>query len=439
MKTYDWLRQIPSALLHKDSTPLVGYVPPFPWDEFSNALAQLFQIPNLTVKSTDAPRWRPQEEFLSGFGDKPTILQAAVVATGGSVCWVMAEHDITTLMALMLTKDSKPLAVVDSDFKQGFYHFLAIEVIHTISQINFDKALALHLVANPELPKEESLCVDIEIHLGQVFPGRLIISPDLQKGLKERYAQRTIDSTLLRSLEIPLHLEVGRTTLPASLLPQLALGDFIMLDSCSVKADGTGSVAITIKGNPLFRGVIEEGGIKLMDYSTYNEVDMNSNEETPQNPVEPDSHPHEEPLPQEELVESDFEEDFDDEDAGEFDEEFSDQEKWPPPPESREEAKAAAEMQQQAVEEPASDTVVHAEPVEEEGFSIGAVQMPVVVELARLQMTIQKLMELQPGNLLDLNVRPENGVDLVVNGKRIAKGELLLIGDVLGVRVLDIG
>lgn len=166
---------------------------------------------------------------------------------------------------------------------------------------------------------------------------------------------------------------------------------------------------------------------------------MNSNEETPQNPVEPDSHPHEEPLPQEELVESDFEEDFDDEDAGEFDEEFSDQEKWPPPPESREEAKAAAEMQQQAVEEPASDTVVHAEPVEEEGFSIGAVQMPVVVELARLQMTIQKLMELQPGNLLDLNVRPENGVDLVVNGKRIAKGELLLIGDVLGVRVLDIG
>lgn len=442
MKTYDWLRQIPSALLHKDSTPLVGYIPPFPWDEFSQSLAQLFQIKDLNVKAIDALRWRPQEEFLAGFGDKPTILQAAVVATGGSVCWVMAEQDVMSLMNLLLTKDSKPLAVVDPEFKQGFYHFLAIEVIHALSQINFDKALVLHLVANAELPKEDSLCLDVEINLGQVFPGRLVISPDLQKGLKERYAQRTIDSTLLRSLEIPLHLEIGRTTLPASMLPHLALGDFIMLDTCSVKADGTGSVVVTIKGNPLFRGIIEEGGIKLMDYSLYNEVDMNSNDETPQNlaePAQPDSYPAGKALPEEEFSEGEFEEEFEDEEAGEFDDEVSQQEKWPPPPESREESKMTAEVEQKHPEESPVDATIHAEPVEEEGFSIGAVQMPVVVELARLQMTIQKLMELQPGNLLELNVRPENGVDLVVNGKRIAKGELLLIGDVLGVRVIDIG
>ena len=54
-------------------------------------------------------------------------------------------------------------------------------------------------------------------------------------------------------------------------------------------------------------------------------------------------------------------------------------------------------------------------------------------------MSIQKLMELEPGNTLELDIHPESGVDLVVNGRRIGKGELLRIGDHLGVRILDIG
>jgi flagellar motor switch protein FliN len=48
-------------------------------------------------------------------------------------------------------------------------------------------------------------------------------------------------------------------------------------------------------------------------------------------------------------------------------------------------------------------------------------------------------MELQPGNMLEVDLHPENGVDLVVNGKRIGKGELLRVGETLGVRILDIG
>ncbi|HRD55405.1 MAG TPA: FliM/FliN family flagellar motor switch protein, partial [Parachlamydiaceae bacterium] len=64
--------------------------------------------------------------------------------------------------------------------------------------------------------------------------------------------------------------------------------------------------------------------------------------------------------------------------------------------------------------------------------------LDVIVEVGRLEMSIEKLTELQPGNILEIDVRPENGVDLVVNGKRIGKGELLKLGEVLGVRILDI-
>ena len=48
-------------------------------------------------------------------------------------------------------------------------------------------------------------------------------------------------------------------------------------------------------------------------------------------------------------------------------------------------------------------------------------------------------MDLKPGNLSELNVHPESGIDLIVNGSRIAKGELLQIGETLGVRITEMG
>ena len=61
------------------------------------------------------------------------------------------------------------------------------------------------------------------------------------------------------------------------------------------------------------------------------------------------------------------------------------------------------------------------------------------VEVGQVRMTLAKLMELQAGATLDLNVDPEEGVDLVVNGKCIGRGELLRLGETLGVRILEIG
>ena len=66
------------------------------------------------------------------------------------------------------------------------------------------------------------------------------------------------------------------------------------------------------------------------------------------------------------------------------------------------------------------------------------VPLDVVVEVGHFKITVQKLSELKPGDILDLNFRPEEGVQLVANGHYIAKGELLKIGDLIGVRILDI-
>ncbi|MBS0654315.1 MAG: FliM/FliN family flagellar motor switch protein, partial [Verrucomicrobia bacterium] len=67
------------------------------------------------------------------------------------------------------------------------------------------------------------------------------------------------------------------------------------------------------------------------------------------------------------------------------------------------------------------------------------IPLSLVVELAQISLSAQKLLELQPGNLLDLEIEPESGVNLVVNGKIVGRGEILKIGESIGVRVLQIG
>ncbi len=64
--------------------------------------------------------------------------------------------------------------------------------------------------------------------------------------------------------------------------------------------------------------------------------------------------------------------------------------------------------------------------------------MPLAVEVARMRMTLGRLLETKPGDILDMLLRPQQGVDLTSHGKRIGQGELYKLGDTLGVRVLDI-
>lgn len=73
------------------------------------------------------------------------------------------------------------------------------------------------------------------------------------------------------------------------------------------------------------------------------------------------------------------------------------------------------------------------------GTKIGSIPISLKIEVGQIRMSLEKLMELQPGATLPLNIDPEEGVDLVINGKCIGKGELLRLGETLGVRILEIG
>jgi len=147
----------------------------------------------------------------------------------------------------------------------------------------------------------------------------------------------------------------------------------------------------------------------------------------------------EEPEFEEEEEEPGFEEEEEEEEEG-----FGEEEEEELPEEEITEEKVPEEKvpEEEVVEEEAEAVAgVKAVPEEEKKAPVKPeeISVNVIIEVGQLKMNVQKLIELQPGNLLELGIHPEKGVDLTVNGRRVAKGELLRIGDTLGVRILELG
>lgn len=66
------------------------------------------------------------------------------------------------------------------------------------------------------------------------------------------------------------------------------------------------------------------------------------------------------------------------------------------------------------------------------------VQLNVTVELGRTKRPIRELLELGPGSIVELDKLAGEPVDILVNNKRIAIGEVVVIDENFGVRVTDI-
>jgi len=66
------------------------------------------------------------------------------------------------------------------------------------------------------------------------------------------------------------------------------------------------------------------------------------------------------------------------------------------------------------------------------------VDMEVTVELGRARMTVRELLALTPGNVLELDRAAGSPADLLVNGRLIARGEVVVIDEDFGLRVTEI-
>lgn len=63
------------------------------------------------------------------------------------------------------------------------------------------------------------------------------------------------------------------------------------------------------------------------------------------------------------------------------------------------------------------------------------VKLPVAIELGRTQLTVHDILELAPGSVVELNKLAGEPVDLLVNNKVVAKGEVVVVDENFGLRV----
>lgn len=66
------------------------------------------------------------------------------------------------------------------------------------------------------------------------------------------------------------------------------------------------------------------------------------------------------------------------------------------------------------------------------------VVMDVTVELGRTRMTVRELLALTPGTVLELDRAAGSPADLLVNGRLIARGEVVVVDEDFGLRVTEI-
>lgn len=372
------LEHLETALAESREIPLWGSPPPFPWENFSQHLSKALHLPHLSISSQQTA-WIPADRLSEGLGAQVIVVPLECAPLKGKCFWMMSAQDVALLISRTLTENGQARGLSDPRLQEGYYHYLLAQMLQQWQDLQALSGLTPKIGASASPPHQNALCMDVKIAWsGHSCWGRLVCPPAFHHSLKAHFAQaRPSLQQLHLTTETPLllRLEAGRVTLPLDAWEKIKTGDCLLLDQCSYDPKTQkGSVEMVVAKQPLFRVRIKSQQLKILDYAFYYEEGKTMEEQEPPSPEES------EPL-------------------------------W--------------------TASPAPDTST------EEMLSAHAIPVTLVVEVARLQMTIEKLLQLQPGNVIELPIQPENGVDLTVNGKRIARGELVKLGEAIGVKILQ--
>ena len=66
------------------------------------------------------------------------------------------------------------------------------------------------------------------------------------------------------------------------------------------------------------------------------------------------------------------------------------------------------------------------------------VNLHVIVEVGKARMTVQDLLQLGQGSVIELEKIAGEPLDLYVNGKHVARGEAVIINEKFGIRITEI-
>lgn len=373
-----WIKRVESVALGAQEIPMWGSFPAFPWKAFTKELSTALGIKHLKVSAGSA-EWKKGSSILTGMGRSPLQLAIELSPLKGSFSLVFPSEDFSKLSSWAIHPDAGNDGFSDPYLQKGFFRYLCAESMDILEKLQVFPGLSPKLIDMP-LAKEDAYCIDIAIESNEeTIWGRMICPNLFQESMKHHYAQDwnlSFPSTLYETFFADVSISAGRTTLPQEGWKKIHEGDFVILDQCSYYPNlKKGTFQLNFENTPLFQAKMKEENIKILDYAHYFEENKMDNEN--------------------------YEESF-----GE-----------------------PIEEEAVSVEESPKEPMV----------SPKKVPVSLTVEVARLKMSLDKLLKLKPGNILELGVQVDKGVSLVANGQCVGKGELLQIGDVIGVKITKLG
>lgn len=438
------LRRYSRELFALDRRPLLDQTFSFPWSEFSAELKKTF---GCEISLTPGPfGWKEKADLFKGIVEPIIPLAIALPGIDGQVILLISRADIERLMIHTLHVDIATLTQQDPSFFDQFSTFFSAELLSCSLAVSSLQSLSPRLTTRQETESAGSLCQDIVIQIqGEQGLARCIIPPVFLEAwrVSRMGPEMKPSPATLADIEIDVSVEAGRTFLNPEEISGLHNGDFLLLDHpFFIPGSTKARVFLTHQGHPLFRAKLEEGNIKILEMPLQHEAflplggrPMSTQGSTPkENPEESDP-PISEANPEVEKKPPVTEEP-----AEKVPENPPKDPPSTPVEENPFEGEEEVEEEKETTpltEEEVQEVVGIAPTLSKKPIDYTKLPLTVVVELTELSMTIEKLTSLQPGNLLDLDIRPENGVYLVVNGQIFAQGELVLIGDNVGVRIKE--
>lgn len=379
------IKEIAQLATEAQDLSMWGALPPFPWERFSSALIARFERPFLRLFPGRCG-WESAESVFEGMGESPLHMTVQLSPLRGSLTLLFSVEDVATLSSWLIAESGRGEPFNDPYLQKGFLHFLTLEAFATLQEEQLFAGLTPSCVEMP-LTREAGYCIDIGIENGEECVWGRLIAPSLfHQSMKSHYAadwSLSTPSSLYSLLDIPLAFTVGAVSLSQAEWRKVKEGDFILLDRCSYHPNlRRGTFQLQVGERPLFQVKMKEEAVKILDYAHY------------------------------------------------FEETAMDDQSFEPPFEEEMEEEFLSE-EEQGEEEEASPP--------DELLSPKEVPIALTVEVARMRMSLESLLKLKPGSVLDLTIQVEQGVTLTANGKAIGRGELLQIGDVIGVKVTKLG
>jgi flagellar motor switch protein FliN/FliY len=349
----------------------------------------------------------------------------------GDVFLLLSKQDMLKLVMMALNQEKVDLS---EPLLKAFRDFFIIKMMQHFESAKAVEDLSIRLNDDEKIPNQSLICLKAMIcTYKHNISFILALSPEFRRNFIKYKHQKKI-STFTPTSHIPLTLSIGIGKIHLSLeeWQKINKGDFIIIDTCYNAKDKQGSVFVSYNHFVLFQGLMEKSKIKLIQSIPYTmEHSSMTNEPSKTN-----------------------EEPKDDSDSSFFlgeDEEFflEDDELKNVLDRELKENKSSQDLEDEMQASNKSNALNSEEnKVEQKIENISSKEQKVIdacniplnikVEIATLTIPAGDLINLKAGNELILPKEINEQVNLVVNGAIVAKGELIQIGDVLGVRIVSL-